>query len=533
MLGYCQKIIIHGETLQVKPQAKPRMMPSCSRVLKTLRDRPEIGLLGLVAALSPALALACARADLPWTDCAWYHLMATQMAQGRGPCVFAGGETMVPLPSPGYPLVLSSFYKLFGAQPVVAGIVSAACLAGIVLFVGSAAARLADRRVGWISACLVAWCLPSRATCSSAMADPVGNLLWALFLWMIVRSALSKEPRLPALLSGALIGLAVLIKPNNALLLPVGLLWLMLSPRKVKNLIEMGLAGLPFLALLLLWNTALMGHPFLTSYGHYTVDYRPSVKLLSLVNALPNPTAEGVEDLLGHFLLVPYMLVGGGKIAGEGFVPIVLLSLFSLRLWADQQRLRTCLILCAVVALHWAELSVYAYFSDRYFVPAFFALVLLAAPLWPRLLETLGAVWPRLGRWAALIVVLVFLAPAVERGTRDSVSGKLHEDEQGTLCRWIKENVEPDAILISAWQILLERETGRTCLTFWDALDRTGALSPLLRTGRPIYVQMDWYASHMDGPEVIQALRGCFDAQEIPGPHCRFLKLTPLTASPG
>jgi len=284
------------------------------------------------------------------------------------------------------------------------------------------------------------------------------------------------------------------------------------------------MAGLPFLALFLAWNWIAFGHPLRTSYISYSGLYHSDHRLFSLLYALPRFQEEGIRNLLGHFLYVPYSLLSGGRVAGEGFLPVLLLVLPSAPYWCSWKRIRFFLPLGLCVVLNWALLSVYLYASERFLLPAFLSLIVLSQPGLKRLMDGLLSV-PRIGPLLPAVLVLGLLAPAMERGTRESVSLRIKDHEQMELLQWIDRNMEKDAILVSGWQLLMERFARRTSITFWEALDENDFPCSLLLCGRPVYVQMDWYARNLWGDKVLERLQDFAESEEIEAPSCLFRKM--------
>jgi len=459
-------------------------------------------------------------------DSCWYHVLASQMAEGRGVHVYLGERVMPPSPQPGYVSLLSCVYNCTGPRVWVGSLISAISFLGTAFVMGSLVRRRFGIECALVTAAVVAWCYPIRTVSASIMSDPLGALLCALLLaWMGWSHSPRRREEPPSLLLGCLCGMAVLVRIVNGILVPTVALTILYSSRRpLRNLVLFVVGGLPFLGLLLSWNWIAFGHPLRTSYQVYSGLYHPEYQLFSPRYALPNLQGEGIQKLLGHFLFLPYVLLSGGSFAGEGLFPVLLLAIPSLPYWLAKKRFHLFLPLAACCLFYWLLLSFYLYASQRMLVPAFLALLILGQPALKRLLEGMQGI-PRIGPLLPAIVVLGLLAPAMERGARESVSLKWHEGDQWGLCQWIDENTESDAIIVSGWQILMETYANRTSIPFWEALDEKGAPCPLLRSGRPVYVQLDWYSRNLWGDQVLEALKRNAEGETVCAPQGEFLKM--------
>ena len=228
---------------------------------------------------------------------------------------------MVPAVLPGYPLILAFLYKCVGIRIWAAGLLNVVAFGAIVMLMGRMASRLGGPVAGGVSAAVLAWTLPLRTLVGSIMSDPISCAIWAFFFWHVSRSLQvpdRPQPRRPAFLLGALAGLAVLMRPTNGLFIPCVALWLWLvAPRRALALVQFALGGLPFALTLLLWNRAVSGDLAQLTPTLYSAQYHPQEPLFSIRHALPNPSSDGIEKILGHFLIFPYMLAAGGRSPGR------------------------------------------------------------------------------------------------------------------------------------------------------------------------------------------------------------------------
>jgi 4-amino-4-deoxy-L-arabinose transferase-like glycosyltransferase len=191
----------------------------------------------LVAAVSLAVRLAvvvwAAGRFPPTADGAFYHQIATRIAEGHGyTWLWPDGAVTYAAHYPvGYPAMVALGYAIFGPKPVVAMTLNAvigaaaAVAAWSLLRRGSGGARLAlagGLAVG-LHPVLVAYT-------AAVMTEGVTTSLLVVAAAVAARARDAREPRRWIVLAGVLMGVATLVRPQSLALAPV-LGWLAVTGR--------------------------------------------------------------------------------------------------------------------------------------------------------------------------------------------------------------------------------------------------------------------------------------------------------------
>jgi MYXO-CTERM domain-containing protein len=240
---------------------------------------------------------------VPVTDAAHYHQLATDLAQGRG-FIYTDTGTPTAFRPIGYPAFLSGIYFLFGPDPQAAYWFQVV-LGGITVLLAALLARLVfGRREALLSGLLAAiypgfiWL--TRVLLSENLALPL--LLAALCAAAVLLRAERRRLRWAALL-GLLLGLGLLVRSNNSLIVALLLLGLFLSFRKKregpKAYLPLGVVAAALLLTLLPWEVRnyrvfhrvvpLTTNDGITLYGAYWPPRAGSKRIYGNVPGLEDP----------------------------------------------------------------------------------------------------------------------------------------------------------------------------------------------------------------------------------------------------
>ncbi len=268
--------------------------------MNSLPSSPEAGrraLLLILAAgfLACGLYIAYSRATesvgFPLDD-AWIHQTYARNFAGRGEWAFIPGQTSGGSTSPAWSVLLAGGYLTGGEIPFAwTFLLGALCLAGVALAGQAYFSRWAGE-VNWFpwAGLFLAgeWHLVWAAT--SGMETALMGLMVMLAFWQLSRRPLRWE------LAGALIGLAVWVRPDGLSLLgPLGLVWLLQQGRwREKALAALRSAGgfavffLPYLLFNRLVNGSFWPNTFYAKQAEYAaLQSVPFLQRLASELALP------------------------------------------------------------------------------------------------------------------------------------------------------------------------------------------------------------------------------------------------------
>jgi hypothetical protein len=175
-------------------------------------------------------------------------------------------RTMVPLYPPGYPLHLAAAGILGGWEFAPHFVSPLATLFLVVAMYFLARELSLSRLLALVSAAILAGCAVLLFQAVQAMSDVV-SALWATLAVLFALRSRKKEAWAAA--AGAAFGIAILVRPTNALLalpLALALAW---RPRTIAFFAA---GGLPFAAIQLRWNAVIYGAPFRTGYSGILAD---------------------------------------------------------------------------------------------------------------------------------------------------------------------------------------------------------------------------------------------------------------------
>lgn len=211
--------------------------------------------------------------------------------QPLGYVVLAGGDRMVPTYPPGLPLHLAAFSRLMGdVGAVVATNLLAIVLLGWAVWTCARALDLPPRWTAGVIALLAV--SPIFVFCA---LQPMSDLLAAA--WATAALAAALRARAAAgwgWAAGVAIGLAVLVRPTNVLVLAPAFFLLGAGRAALRTVA----AGLPFALFLICYNQRIYGHPLASGYGNWRESF-------SVAYAASNlwPMVRGYVLLLTPFVL--------------------------------------------------------------------------------------------------------------------------------------------------------------------------------------------------------------------------------------
>jgi len=174
---------------------------------------------------------------VPWADGRFYHLYAVSMSHGSAYINVDGSPAIRWMP--GWPLLLSGLYRLFGANASV-GMWANALFDSIAIgFVAQLGARLFNARCGLIAAGLFAiW--PGLVFYSATLyTEPLFNLAFtAALTTLVVASGADERRTLWFAATGIAFGLCGMIKPDPLTFLPVVLAFVWMRRRSSADFIK-------------------------------------------------------------------------------------------------------------------------------------------------------------------------------------------------------------------------------------------------------------------------------------------------------
>lgn len=151
---------------------------------------------------------------IPASDAGWYHQRALEMATGGGYAINGVPTAYWPV---GYPAFLALLVKLFGSSPLAGMLANVAMQVGTAALARTTAQKLfASETVGRLTLLALAFWPNQIAYGSLLLSEPLFVLLMLAAIALLLAE---KRPVIAAISSGAVFGLAALVKPQ-ALFLP-------------------------------------------------------------------------------------------------------------------------------------------------------------------------------------------------------------------------------------------------------------------------------------------------------------------------
>jgi hypothetical protein len=363
---------------------------------------------------------------------------------------------------PGLPLLMALFQAVAG---YCGAFLVVPCFAALTIWLTYQLGRqLFDApHAGLVAAALVAASPVFLYQIMNAMSDVPVTAAWTLAVLLVV----SHRP----LLSGLVVGAAIMIRPNLAPLAGVFAVWLILTNRR--SVFQFAAGGAPALCAVLLVNWRMYGSPLTSGYGElgqyyawafapanlrrypvWIVDTQTPLVLLAVClfvapHLLPPPRVAHLRTLLGG-------IVGGVFLSYLFYTPFD------------------------------------AWWFLRFLLPMWPVIMLLTAVA----LNTLARRWT--GRWSAAVVWAI-VAAVGWRGVRLAIDRSAFDLGWGdrryvNVARFVAEHTEPDAVIISMQHSgSIRHYAGRLTLRF-DLLDRAAldrAIAFLQSARRRPYVVLD------------------------------------------
>jgi hypothetical protein len=357
----------------------------------------------------------------------WPHIEVTLAPLGYAPGPVR--RTIVPVYSPGVPLIMAGFHLVFG----ICGPYAVTPVFGALLVLGTywLALRLTGSiRVGLVSAALMAGSPAFLFNLMWPMSDTVTAALW---LWAML--LLTFPGVTHAALAGCVAAVAVMVRPNLVILAAAGAFAAVLwpphgapAPRRAARALTFCAAILPAAVFIAVLNNSLHGSPLRSGYG-------PTSTLYALAHLAENARNYSVALL-----------------RSEGWVlPLAMSPLLFPRLRHAWLTTRVLLPAGAFVALVGASYLFYLPFEEwwylRFFLPAFPFLFLLAAVSIVRLSGLLRR------RWSALVLVATVGALLAYRwhfaDSRGVLEAGHHEHRYVAVSEYIERALPPNAIIFA------------------------------------------------------------------------------------
>jgi hypothetical protein len=372
------------------------------------------------------------------------------------PTAHAGGETMVPTYPVGLPLMIALASAILPISAAVPATILFHLLLGILLTYALARSFSLSPRWSLVLAAVLALSPLYLFMGLQTMSDV------AALAWIAAAVVLARRPTpSAAIAAGAATAIAILVRPTNALAVPLILLALGApSPRWLAWIV----GGIPFGLLLAVYNFLLYGHPLTTGYGDVSTLF----------------AAHYVLPTLRHYLVwLPQLLT-----------PAVLLVVLLPFRRGVQRSSRVLLVLWIVcfLGLYSAYYCTHeTWWYLRFILPAFPALLIgaalaLASPV-PAVLAR-----PWLGTLAVVAVFACLWHEDMTLPVLDSGAGnRVYLDSSA----WLARNAPPDALVVCGQNSgALYYYTHLQIAKPQDARDAGAVLRLAERTHRPIYASI-------------------------------------------
>lgn len=392
--------------------------------------------------LQPTSALAV---EAPWPDAS-----RTLAPGGFIPSPVRPGAAS-PICAPGLSVLMAPMAAVFGPDAIFWLIPLSGALLVVSAFV--IARKLAGGLAGVTAAILTATSPIVLFQVVQPMNDVLAAALWIAALAVLIGTPFASAPDatvdrkswLRPVVSGILIGLAILVRPNLA---PLALVLAMVPsilkrPHPVRSMAMMAVAALPGVAIMLWLNDALYGGALASGYGDAT-------HLFGTAHIQDNLTNFG-RALLETQYLIPLLGVTA---------PIV---------FAGDKRKLSLLVLVAaalVIAIYLLYQPFPEWWYLRFLIPALVLLLILSSAVAVEM-----ATRARMG--GVIPIVAVLLAILGTRAARDRQAFELQrlEGRYRDTAALVTDRLPANAVLITVWQSGSMRfHAGREAV-LWDSLD--------------------------------------------------------------
>lgn len=463
------------------------------------------GGLGLVVALAAAIGLATFGVlkgtwAVGGSDSSCYALMAEAIASGRlqpasalaveapwpdaARTLAPGGfipspvrpEAASPICAPGFSVLMAPLAVAFGPNAIFWLVpISAAVLVWAAFVI---ARELAGGMAGATAAILTA----TSPVVLFQVVQPMNDVL-AAALWLAALALMVDKPTglLPSVVSGMLIGLAIMVRPNLAPIAVVIALmpWIFKRPHAIRTLAIMAVAAMPGVTIMLWLNGQLYGSALASGYGDAT-------RLFSTAHIQDNLTNFG-RALLQTQYLVPLL----GVIA-----PVIFAG--------DKRKLAVVLLIAAavVVAIYLLYQPYPEWWYLRFLIPALVLLLILTSAAAVEV-----ATRARMGGVIPLVAVLLAILGTRVAGDREVFELQRLEGRYRSTAAVVADRLPADAVLITVWQSGSVRFHAGREVVMWDSLDPAWldrAIAWLTERGLPPYLLLE----RREEPEFRARFRG-------------------------
>ena len=392
--------------------------------------------------LQPTSALAV---EAPWPDAS-----RTLAPGGFIPSPVRPGAAS-PICAPGLSVLMAPMAAVFGPDAIFWLIPLSGALLVVSAFV--IARTLAGGLAGVTAAILTATSPIVLFQVVQPMNDVLAAALWIAALALLIGTPFASAPDptvdrkswLRPVVSGILIGLAIMVRPNLA---PLALVLAMVPsifkrPHPVRSMAMMAVAALPGVAVMLWLNDALYGGALASGYGD-------AARLFSAAHIQDNLTNFG-RALLETQYLIPLLGVTA---------PIVFAG--------DKRKLSLVVLVAAalVIAIYLLYQPFPEWWYLRFLIPALVLLLILSSAVAVEM-----AARARMG--GVIPIVAVLLAILGTRAARDRQAFELQrlEGRYRDTAALVTDRLPANAVLITVWQSGSMRfHAGREAV-LWDSLD--------------------------------------------------------------
>ncbi len=380
--------------------------------------------------LQPSSALAV---EAPWPDA------SRTLAPGGFIPSPVRPDAASPICAPGFSVLMAPMAALFGPNAIFWLIPLSGALLVFSAFV--IARKLAGGMAGVTAAILTATSPIVLFQVVQPMNDVLAAALWIAALAVLV----DRTGRSPLVVSGILIGLAIMVRPNLAPLAVVIALvpWVFGRPHPVRSMAIMAVAALPGVAIMLWLNDALYGSALATGYGDAT-------RLFSTAHIQDNLTNFG-RALLQTQYLVPLLGV---------MAPIIFAG--------DKRKLSLVVLIAAagVIAIYLLYQPYPEWWYLRFLIPALVLLLILSSAVAVEM-----ATRARMGGVIPIVAVLLAILGTRAAGDRQAFELQRLEGRYRDTAALVTDRLPANAVLITVWQSGSMRfHAGREAV-LWDSLD--------------------------------------------------------------
>ncbi len=399
-------------------------------------------------------------------------------------------ETLEPTYPIGFPLVLAPFQAVFGGRTGTWIVLILIGLAGPILTY--LLARESGLSVEWsaFSGIALATSALFQMQAYSPMSDGITLAMATAALLLLLR--FDRSPWIGIGL-GFTLALAVLTRPANILLfVPVGL-FLLMKPRRLRQAWTIALGGFPGAVFQVWLNLKLYGQVLTTSYGDFSVYFKWEYVLPSLRFFAHHGLVQVTPMVLLGLLAVPLAL----RRNHARLLPLAALAI--------------CYILFYATYFH----STLHWWSLRFILPIFPAVIILGAHAWQHVLPRFGkaSIWQHTVSWLPIVFILL----AIEFGGRTSKTYLVHYIYRDDACypdsaAWLAEHTSEDDVLICMQTSGCYFYYLPNPIVRWDLLNKERwktRVAPVLTAERRVFAALYTYEkndgvlqTHIPGPWV-------------------------------